>query len=94
MSTALIPAKTKLAAKRAFIRTSAQTLSVSIPTAGVTGAALSGADPVMVAWSIGAAVISSLGTATASALDILAKGVPDEYSTAAKTSGSEEREEK
>ncbi len=85
MGTALIPASTKLAAKRAFIRTAAQTLSVSIPTAGVTGAALSDADPAMVAWVVGAALFTSLGTATASALDILARGVPDEYSTAAAT---------
>jgi len=78
----VIPSKVRLAAKRAFVRTSAQTLSATIPTSGITGAALSGGDPVVIAWSVGAAVLSSVAAATASALSIVSKGVPEEYKEA------------
>lgn len=78
-TTDIVPQAARTAAKRAFVRTSSQALAATIPTAGITGAALSGADPVVVAWSIGAAVLSSLGAGLASALTFLSKGIPDEY---------------
>jgi len=79
MSDKLIPANTQLAAKRGFIRTTSQALATTIPTAGVTGAALSGMDWRAVAWAIAAAVLSSLAAGAVSGLSILSKGIPEDY---------------
>lgn len=75
----VIPADVRLAAKRGFVRTSTQALATTIPTVGITGAALSGADPVAIAWSVGAAVLSSLGAGVMSWLQITSSGIPDDY---------------
>lgn len=79
MSNKIIPADTSLAAKRGFVRTSTQSLATTIPTFAITGAALSSADPVTVAWSVGAAVLSSVGAGLVSWLSITSSGIPDDY---------------
>jgi len=79
MSSEIIPVNTRTAARRAFIRTTAQALSTSIPTGAVTGAALSGADPAVIGWAITAAALSSLAAGTAAFLSIISKGVPEDY---------------
>lgn len=79
MSEKIVPADTQLAAKRGFVRTSTQALAATIPTAGITGAALSSGDPVAIAWSVGAAVLSSLGAGFVSWLQITSSGIPEDY---------------
>lgn len=79
MADALVPTQTIRAAKRGFIRTTSQALKATIPTGGITGAALSGGDLITIAWSVGAAVLSSLLAGTASYLDIISKGIPEDY---------------
>ena len=75
----LIPTAVERAARRGFIRTTYQALATSIPTAGITGAALSSADPVVIAWSLGAAVLSSVAAGVVSYLSMIAKGIPEDY---------------
>lgn len=78
MSENIIPASTKLAAKRGFIRTFTQTLSSVIPIAAIaiptTGDALLG-----VGLGVAGAVVSALFAGTASALSITSKGIPGDY---------------
>ena len=83
MSDALVPADAQLAAKRGFIRTTTQALAATIPLSGITGAALSGADPSVIGWSVGAALLSSVLAGAASALSILSKGIPGDYAPSA-----------
>lgn len=82
MSTELIPEATQVAAKRGFIRTTTQALSTSIPASGITGAALSGGDPVTIAWAVGAAALSSVAAGAVSYFSILSKGIPEDYAAA------------
>lgn len=81
MSQSVVPAKTRLAAKRGFIRTATQTLSSVIPITAIaiptTGDGLLG-----VALGVGGALTSSLLAGTASYLSIISAGVPDEYTAA------------
>lgn len=79
MTTTLIPAATKTAAKRGFIRTTSQALEVGIPTAAVTGGALSGADPATIGWAVLAAVVSAVGAGARSYFSIISKGIPEDY---------------
>ena len=79
MSDKLIPADAHLAAKRGFIRTTTQALAATIPTMGIGGAALSGADWRVIAWAVAAAVLSSLLAGAASYLSLLSKGIPEDY---------------
>ena len=74
-----MPEATRLAARRGFIRTATQALEVGIPTAAVTGGALSGADPATIAWAVLAAVLSAFGAGARSYFSILSKGIPEDY---------------
>lgn len=78
MSTNLVPADTKRAALRGFIRTAAQSLSAAIPTAaiaiGTTGEFWLG-----VGLGAAGAVVTALLAGTASALSILSAGIPQDY---------------
>lgn len=78
MSKSVIPAKTRLAAKRAFVRTSTQTLSSAIPIGGI---AIATTQDFWVGAGLGAAgaVISAVLSGTAAALQIISSGVPEEY---------------
>lgn len=78
MSTKIIPANVRLAAKRAFVRTASQALSSVIPIGAITipttGDALLG-----VGLAVGGALVSAVLAGTASALSIVSAGVPEEY---------------
>lgn len=80
--TDVIPAATKLAAKRGFIRTFTQTLSSVIPITAIaiptTGDALLG-----VALGAGGALVSSVLAGAASYFSILSNGIPEDYEAAA-----------
>ena len=82
MTDNVIPASTKLAAKRGFIRTFTQTLSSVIPITAIaiptTGDALLG-----VALGAGGAVVSSVLAGAASYFSILSNGIPQDYEAAA-----------
>lgn len=82
MTESVIPAKTKLAAKRGFVRTATQALSSAIPISVISIGATSD-------WAVGVglgvagALVTSVLAGTASALMIVSAGVPQEYVDAA-----------
>jgi len=76
----IIPAATRLAAKRAFVRTTTQAYGASIPTAltvGLISDAL--ADPAKAAITVAAAALSPLLAGAASYFSFLGQGIPTEY---------------
>lgn len=81
----VVPARTKLAAKRAFIRTTAQAYAGAIPT-GISAAALASSlenpQPVQLAAVAIAWVAGPPLAGAASYLSILSRGIPDEYAAA------------
>jgi hypothetical protein len=81
MSEKVIPADVVLAAKRGFVRTTAQTYAATIPTGGVSAALLAqaAADPAAFALAAAAALVSPLLAGLASYLSIIGSGVPTEY---------------
>ena len=90
MADKIIPESTKVAAKRGFIRTSAQSLASLIPTATIA-ITLSGDWALGVALGAAGAVVTALLAGTASALSILANGIPADYVEAAVDQFVEER---
>lgn len=78
MTAQLVPSATKIAAKRGFIRTAAQSLASAIPTTGVviglTGNFLLAAG----LGSLSAVVTAGLAGA-ASYFSIISKGIPEDY---------------
>ena len=81
MPNTVIPASTKLAAKRGFIRTATQSLTSVIPITAIaiptTGDALLG-----VSLGVAGAVASALLAGAASALSIISNGIPEDYQAA------------
>lgn len=77
----VVPETTRLAAKRGFIRTAAQTLSSLIPAGGIV-LALTGDWLLAAGLGAGSAVASALLAGTASYLSIISQGIPDEYTAA------------
>ena len=82
-TTAVVPASVQLAAKRGFVRTTAQAYASTIPAGGVSAAALvalvHNPDPVVLACMAIAAVASPPLAGFASWLSILSKGLPADY---------------
>lgn len=78
MTDPIIPAATKLAAKRGFIRTATQSLASVIPIAAITipttGDALLG-----VGLAAAGAVATAVLAGAASALSIVSNGIPKDY---------------
>lgn len=78
MTNAIVPAATKLAAKRGFIRTATQSLASVIPIAAITipttGDALLG-----VGLAAAGAVATAVLAGAASALSIISNGIPKDY---------------
>lgn len=76
----VVPTDVRLAAKRGFVRTATQALSSVIPLGAIaiptTGDALLG-----IGLAAGGALVSAALAGAASALDIISKGVPEEYQT-------------
>ena len=81
----LIPANTKLAAKRGFIRTMAQgyasTLSVGVAATTVISIVQGELDPLVAGVTAGVALISPLIAGAASYFDITSKGIPEDYAS-------------
>lgn len=83
----LIPGAIKLAAKRGFLRTTAQAYAATIPAGGVSAAVIAAVvnnpDPVTIWTTIGAALLSPPLAGLASYLSILSSGIPTDYELAA-----------
>lgn len=83
MSDQIIPAATKIAAKRAFIRTTAQayaaTLTTGISASVVIGVVTGEVDIVAIGITLGVALVSPLLAGAASALTMLYRGIPEDY---------------
>lgn len=79
----IIPADVHTAAKRGFVRTTAQAFAASIPTAGVSAGSLialvQDPDPVVLICTAVAAVVSPLLAGVASYLSIIGAGIPTAY---------------
>ena len=82
---ALIPKDTKTAAKRGFIRTTAQgyaaTLSGGIAASAIISIIQGEVDLLIVGVTAGVALVSPLVAGLASYADITAKGIPEDYDT-------------
>lgn len=79
----VVPPHVKVAAKRGFIRTTAQAYATSLTGLGITAALLydvvSEFDPLRIGVSVAAFALSPLAAGLASYLDILRKGIPEDY---------------
>lgn len=87
MSDQIIPPAVKLAAKRGFIRTTAQALAATLTT-GVSASVVLGivsgeVDVVATAVTLGVALVSPVIAGAASYLSITANGIPGDYVPAA-----------
>lgn len=82
MTTELIPAQTRVAAKRGFIRTAAQSLSSAIPTAAIA-VTLSGDWALGLGLGLAGGVVTAALAGAASYFSILSKGIPEDYAAAA-----------
>lgn len=86
MSDPIIPNSTKLAAKRGFIRTTAQaaaaTLTTGVSASVVLGVATGQVELVPTVVTLGIALVSPLIAGAASYLSILSNGIPDDYTNA------------
>lgn len=78
-----VPRAVRIAAKRGFIRTTAQayagTLTTGISAAVVMGVVTGAVDLVATGITLGIAVVSPLLAGAASYLSIIAKGIPADY---------------
>ncbi len=87
MADKLIPADTKRAAARGFIRTSAQSLASIIPTSAIT-ITLTGDFWLGVGLGAAGAVATAVLAGAASALSILAAGIPADYAPVVQPDGN------
>jgi hypothetical protein len=81
----VVPSKTKIAAKRGFIRTTAQayaaTLTTGISASVVLGIAAGEVQLVPTLLTLGISLVSPLLAGGASYLSITAAGIPEEYAS-------------
>jgi hypothetical protein len=86
MTDPTIPPATVKAAKRGFIRTTAQAYAATIPAGGISAAAIVALvrepDPLLIGATLAAAVLSPPLAGLASFLSILGNGVPKDYTDA------------
>lgn len=86
MTNDIIPAATKVAAKRGFIRTTSQAAAATLTTgvsASVVLRVVSGqVEAVPMIVTLGIAIVSPLIAGAASYLSILSSGIPDDYTNA------------
>lgn len=87
MSTPIIPEPVKLAAKRAFVRTTYQayaaTLSAGIAATAIIGVVRGEVDLLETAVTAGVAVLAPPVAGLAAYLSVSSKGIPDDYLPAA-----------
>lgn len=78
-----IPANVKLAARRAFIRTTVQAYAATLPAGGISAAVInqyvSDPDPILLTVAAVSWFVSPMLAGLASYLDILGKGIPEDY---------------
>lgn len=81
--TSIVPDATRVAAKRGFVRTTAQsyaaTLTTGISASVVLGVVSGEIELVPTVVTLGVAVVSPLIAGLASYLSILSSGIPDDY---------------
>lgn len=82
----VVPEHTRLAARRGFVRTAAQSLSSAIPTTGIV-VAITGDWLLGVGLGVASALVTAGMAGAASYLDIVSKGVPDDYANAVEPRG-------
>ena len=79
----VVPAAVRLAAKRGFLRTWSQSFAATIPSGGVSVAAVLGfiqePDPLLIAAIVLSSLLSPVLGGTASYFSILSSGIPEEY---------------
>lgn len=82
----LVPAPVVIAAKRGFLRTTAQAFAASIPTGGIAVgtlvASIQDPDPVVIVATVAPALLTPVLAGAASALSILSRGIPEDYAAA------------
>lgn len=87
MSDQIVPASVKLAAKRGFIRTTAQayaaTLTTGVSATVILGVATGEIELIPTLITLGVAVASPVLAGAASYLSIISKGLPEDYVPAA-----------
>lgn len=86
MTETLIPADAQLAAKRGFVRTSAQAygtaLAGGISATVILGVVTGAVEPVPLLVTAGVTLASPLIAGAASYFSILSRGIPSDYATA------------
>jgi len=79
----IVPTKAKTAAKRAFIRTTAQAYAATIPAGGISAAVLASAikdpQPVQLVATGIAWLLAPLCAGATAYLSMLSKGIPADY---------------
>lgn len=79
----IIPANVHVAAKRAFLRTTAQAFAASVPTGGIAIASIVGLitepDWIVIIATILAAILTPFLAGLSAYLNILSKGIPEAY---------------
>jgi hypothetical protein len=87
MPSPTIPTAVQVAAKRGFIRTTAQayasTLTTGVSATVIVGIVTGAVDPLITGITLGVALVSPLLAGAASYLSIISKGVPEDYTDAA-----------
>lgn len=81
MTNELVPVQTRVAAKRGFIRTAAQSLSSAIPTAAIA-VTLSGDWALGLGLGLAGGAVTAVLAGAASYFSILSKGIPEDYAAA------------
>lgn len=82
MSNAIIPAGVKLAAKRGFVRTAAQSLATGFAVPGALTLVFTGDGLLALGLGLAGLAFSALVNGTQSALSIISNGVPEDYQKA------------
>lgn len=81
MTNELVPVQTRVAAKRGFIRTAAQSLSSAIPTAAIA-VTLSGDWALGLGLGLAGGAVTAVLSGAASYFSILSQGIPEDYAAA------------
>lgn len=84
MADSLIPDATKVAAKRGFIRTAAQSLSGAAVLGGGLTLAFTSNALLAIAVAIASAVVDAVVTGAQSYFSIISKGIPVDYTATSK----------
>ncbi|WP_433584538.1 hypothetical protein [Microbacterium hydrocarbonoxydans] len=83
MSNDIIPASVKLAAKRGFVRTAAQSLATGFAVPGALTLVFTGDGLLALGIGFAGLAFSAIVNGAQSSLNIISRGIPDEYVNAA-----------